>query len=347
MGRKKEASNSLALNPPAGPPDDGRASVWFPLPPADPLTGHIASALWDQPGAPGPWQAARLSTAAYLYRESTTGWTVAAKFISAKTNSDAERHAARERDLTLQARAIWPDGGALRVVEPLGVWRGVLLLEYVPGLTLEDVIAIRRSQPGTLVPALELAAAFLTGLHAHSPEMEDPTPADFVDMAAGAHKLVATLSKHGVLQDEPVIAGALDRLIDRWAQSPSMRDYTPNFVHGDATTTNFVFPTIGSVVGIDWERAKVMDPAGDVGRLLAEVAHSITRHGGSAAEALEAVEVVSRAYGAACVGGELCAHLLERARFYQAASTLRIARNGWLTHLERTRLAAQALALLC
>jgi hypothetical protein len=33
-------------------------------------------------------------------------------------------------------------------------------------------------------------------------------------------------------------------------------------------------------------------------------------------------------------------------RFYQASSTFRIARNGWLPRLERTDLVAQALALL-
>ena len=38
--------------------------------------------------------------------------------------------------------------------------------------------------------------------------------------------------------------------------------------------------------------------------------------------------------------------LVYRARFYQATSTLRIARNGWLSRLDRLALILQAFALL-
>jgi hypothetical protein len=38
--------------------------------------------------------------------------------------------------------------------------------------------------------------------------------------------------------------------------------------------------------------------------------------------------------------------LIERARFYQASSTLRIARNGWLSRLERSALVVEGMALL-
>jgi hypothetical protein len=38
--------------------------------------------------------------------------------------------------------------------------------------------------------------------------------------------------------------------------------------------------------------------------------------------------------------------IVRRARFYQASSTLRIARNGWVPRLARTALVAQAMALL-
>jgi hypothetical protein len=38
--------------------------------------------------------------------------------------------------------------------------------------------------------------------------------------------------------------------------------------------------------------------------------------------------------------------ILERARFHQAISALRIARNGWLSRLTRTGLVAHAMALL-
>jgi hypothetical protein len=38
--------------------------------------------------------------------------------------------------------------------------------------------------------------------------------------------------------------------------------------------------------------------------------------------------------------------LIERARFYRASSTLRIARNGWLSRPERSALVLEATALL-
>ena len=44
--------------------------------------------------------------------------------------------------------------------------------------------------------------------------------------------------------------------------------------------------------------------------------------------------------------GRAEAALRERAVFFRATSTLRIARNGWLSRLERTALVAEALALL-
>jgi hypothetical protein len=38
--------------------------------------------------------------------------------------------------------------------------------------------------------------------------------------------------------------------------------------------------------------------------------------------------------------------MIRRARFYRASSTLRIARNGWISRLDRTALVAQAMGLL-
>jgi len=100
------------------------------------------------------------------------------------------------------------------------------------------------------------------------------------------------------------------------------------------------------VIAIDWERAGPGDPAADLGRLIAEVTHSVVQHGGSAAEAAAYIDPLCRAYTLALPdewGGKA---LQERARFYQAISTLRMARNGWLSRLHRTALVARAMALL-
>jgi aminoglycoside phosphotransferase (APT) family kinase protein len=158
--------------------------------------------------------------------------------------------------------------------------------------------------------------------------------------------VVDDLVRWGVLESNPVVREGLNVAIDRWATDAALSEFTPTLTHGDATTTNFIFPWTGGVVVVDWERLQVADPAADLGRLLAELSHSIKQHGGSVAEALPFLERLADAYCSALAASQDARALLERARFYQASSTLRIARNGWVSRLDRTALVAQALALL-
>jgi aminoglycoside phosphotransferase (APT) family kinase protein len=230
------------------------------------------------------------------------------------------------------------------VVEPLALWRGVLFLEYVKGLRLEDVIAVRQSQPGDLTDSLERAVQFLTKFHVHGvqPDVEP----DFESSVRYAHDVVRQLSRYGVLQDYPIARDGVTRLIDRWAANSTMKGFVPTLTHGDTTTTNFVFPGHGGVVVVDWERLRLGDPAFDLGRLMAETTHSIDQHGGSVAEAEPFVRFIADTYRYALPASWDGDGLLKRARFYRASSTLRIARNGWVSRLDRTALVAQAMALL-
>jgi aminoglycoside phosphotransferase (APT) family kinase protein len=219
-----------------------------------------------------------------------------------------------------------------------------LFLEYVDGLTLEDVIAVRRSRPGTLATSLEGAAQLLAALHTNGrapsavPDPQAPI--------AYAREVVDDLVRWGVLESNPVVRDGLRSAIDRWADVWVGGKPTATLTHGDATTSNFMFPWTGGVVVVDWERLYVADPAGDLGRLLAEVSHSIEQHGGSIAEALPFLQRLADAYSRALAAEQDAQALLDRARFFQASSTLRIARNGWVSRLDRTALVAQALALL-
>ena len=119
-----------------------------------------------------------------------------------------------------------------------------------------------------------------------------------------------------------------------------------SFLHPRDQRPVFIFPWEGGVVAIDWERAKFADPASDLGRMMAEISHSIKQHGGSAVEAQPFVFSLAQAYCQALSGDWDKNALLDRARFYQALSTARIARNGWVSRLDRTALVAQAMALL-
>lgn len=319
--------------------------VWYSVPEDDPIATYIACTLWDQQTPPVSWEVACLSNAVYLYRETATMWAVVVKFYGVKTDvASAQRHAEREFESTVQAHACCPTNAQARTLQPLAVWKGALFLEYVDGLTLEDVIAIRRHRPGTLLPSLTATAELLAALHVHG-KQSDSIPT-FDEPLAKALKIVQTLVDHGVLHDDPVIAEGLQRLINRWAIDPTMREFVPTFIHGDATTTNFIFPWNGGIVGVDWERFKIADPAADLGRLLAEISHSLNQQGGSVEEAVPDLEHTIEAYCKRLPADWDLGCFLMRTRFYRAISTLRIARNGWVSRLDRTALVAQALALL-
>jgi aminoglycoside phosphotransferase (APT) family kinase protein len=308
------------------------------------VSEYLTDEHWDQSQRPVSWEVARLSQAAYVYRETSTQWSAVAKFYGAKTGEEAHRYADREFDNTQKAQAANLTDRGLRAVEPIATWRGVLVLEYIDGLTLEDVIAVRRSRPGTLSPSLAGAARLLQTLHANS--IQPGATPEFESSLTKARKYVRDLERWGVLESDPVVGDALSKLLERWSAVTTMTAYAPVLIHGDATTTNFMFPWSGGVVGVDWERLYAGDPAFDLGRLMAEVSHSIHQHGGSVAEAVPFISHLSNAYCQALDGPEDAEALLERARFYQAASTLRIARNGWVSKLDRMGLVAQALALL-
>lgn len=338
-----QADGELALFQPPADPHETRRGEWLAVSAFDPMVEYLEAEHW--PGeAPGTWEVARLSATAYAYRESGTGWALVVKYYTAKAGSDAERHAQREWDNTHLVRSLGLAEEGLRALRPVALERGVLLLEYVEGLTLEDTISVRRSQPGLLMDRLALAARLLAILHVSAQRAE--VPPNFEPGVDYARKVVDNLARHGVLQEELLVRHALDTLVGRWADRPEMSEFRPVLIHGDPTTTNFVFPGAHGVVAIDWERLTVADPAADLGRLMAEVSHSVVRHGGSAEEAEALVGHVVQGYQLSVPRQWDRAALQERARFYRASSTLRIARNGWLSRLERTGLVAQALALL-
>lgn len=333
--------------PPLGPPSadvDISLGDWFRPCNTELLEQYIADRIWDQQASPEGWEVARLSSAAFIYREIKTRWSLVAKFYVEKTGVRAERHARRELSFNRLARDLGLVDAGLRAVEPLQVWRGVLLLEHVQGLTLEDIIAIRRSHPGTLIPALELAVRLLVRLHRLSEDPEQPPDPELA--ISDATKYVQNLAKHGVLKRRTVLRRTLLEAIDRWAAHEEMSSFIPCLTHGDATTTNFVLPPDEGVVAIDWERAKVGDPAADLGRLMAECSHCILEHGGDSGQAERAVSILGRRYREYRELGEVSHAFLKRARFHRALSTLRIARNGWLAREYRLALVAQAAQLL-
>jgi thiamine kinase-like enzyme len=229
-------------------------------------------------------------------------------------------------------------------VQPVASQKGVLFLEYVEGFTLEDQIAIRRSQPGKLFHSLEAIGKLLSKLHTES--SEEPSEPEFGSAVDYAYKVLDNLVKHGVLQNHPIVQNRIAYLIKRWNQYQDMREFRLALNHGDATSSNFIFPKAGGVVAIDWERSKFADPAADLGRLMAEVTHAINQHGGDYSEGHIYAQELGEAYCRYLPENRDRKELLHRAQFYEAISTLRIARNGWLSRKDRLALVMQGFALL-
>lgn len=254
------------IEPPVDVPEVQRGT-WLRLPADDPVTEYVAETLWHRPERPISWVTARLSQAAYIFRETASGWAVVAKFYGVKAGSSADKHATRELDCIRRVQATGASDGDGRAVVPLGLWRGVLFLEYVRGLRLEDVIAVRQSHPGRLGDSLESAVEFLTRLHLCG--LQPAAEADFESSVRYTHGVVEELEKYGLLQDDPIAADGIRRLIDHWAVAPTMKAFAPSLIHGDTTTTNFIFADQDGVVVIDWERLGTGDPAFDLGRLMA------------------------------------------------------------------------------
>lgn len=332
---------------PIEPPEDFldlRSGEWGALPKSGPVIEHITQNYWPGPGFPDTWKVARFSKAVYLFQEQKTRWTVVVKFYSTKTASNAEKYAARELQRIEEVQALGLREGRLRAIRAFGAWRGVLFLEYVPGLTLADLIAVRQSHPGRLKPGLVGIAQILAKLHQAS---ANPAISPAIEPAVTeALKIIAELERHGVLENERFVAAQLRNLVNHWSDKVHLSQYTPCLIHGDTTTTNFVFPDEDTVVAIDWERLWVGDPAADLGRLAAEIAHSLQRQGGHGNEAEGLFEHLYQAYFQAGSTGLEDEAFIKRASFYQASSTLRIARNGWVPRLERMILIAQAMSLL-
>ena len=321
-----------ALRPPAADVDGNR---WYAVPLGDEFVRHLT----DRFGAGPSWHVTRLFGAAYAYRPQT-GQTLVAKFYSAKTRLMIEHYATSERKAIERARRTLGEAA----VELLDQFRGVLIMPFVPGLSLQGAIAMRRNHAGTLSDQLVAIARLLATLHSKTRAAE-PRP-DFTPAVAYGRKVIQALSDFGVLEGDPLTRRALEDLIERWAQHPSMHDFVPALVHGDVTTGNFLFPGEAKVVALDWERSQLADPAQDLGRLAAEVTHSIVQHGGTVVEALRLIDDFTQAYCETLAPGSRPDALCRRVRFYRAISSLRIARNAWSPRSQRIALVAQALALL-
>lgn len=317
---------------------------WMPIHDSDPAAGYITGSLWDKEMGVPAWEAARFSKAVYLYREMRTRWTVIVKYYAPKTGQKAEKHASRELSCIQRVHSIGLSSGSLRAIQALDAWRGILFLEYIEGLTLADAVAVRQSRPGELVIGIKQVSALLARLHSAtlSQDLEIP-PTRAVDETI---KYIDELERWGILEQESDIAASLRFATRNWSERLFIPQNVAALTHGDATTTNFILPPDGGAVAIDWERMAPRDAAFDIGRLAAEVSHTIRQQGGRGTEVAYLIDHIYETYLRERPAISDTQSFIGRVRFYRASSLLRIARNGWVSRQDRMGLVAEALSLL-
>jgi tRNA A-37 threonylcarbamoyl transferase component Bud32 len=334
--------NESALPPP--PADYERG--WQPVPAGDAVIAYLLRQPWAGERERKGWQVRRLTGGAFLYR-APGGWQVVGKFYAAKTDRFPVEYARQELEAIRRARTALGGAGS-QVVREYALWQGIIFLEHVAGPTLEAILASRQLLETVGQARLEQVARLLARLHGAT--VQPAAWPDLTPVRQHAHGVVADLAAT-FPQGEPRRWRCLDELIAGVAGNPLLHSFTPVFTHGDATTGNFVFDAAGELVALDWERAQVADPAADLGRLLAEVGHSLRQQqqDGEAVAAL--LQATQDAYAQGSVhaghdGARQWQHLQSRARFYEAISMLRIARNAWVGLPFREELVRRAETLL-
>jgi aminoglycoside phosphotransferase (APT) family kinase protein len=328
------------------PPPVDYESGWQPVPEGDAVIAFLHRQPWASERERSGWLVRRLTGGAYLYR-APGGWQVVGKFYAAKTDRFPVEYARQELEAIRRARAALPAAGK-EVVRPYTLWHGVIFLEYLSGPTLEQILGSPHALMARSEAGLREVARFLARLHGATAQ-----PAawpNFNPVHEHAQRVIADLAAD-LLRGEPRRWQCLRDLVARQAECESLSSFTPVFTHGDATTGNFIFDSAGDLVALDWERAQVADPAADLGRLLAEVGHSLRQQRYDESAVVALLQATKDAYGEWDAGAGARAddrweRLQSRARFYEAIGMLRIARNAWVGRPFRQSLVERAEALL-
>lgn len=185
---------------------------------------------------------------------------------------------------------------------------------------------------------LACLASFLHRLHSRTWASDGGIALGHV--ASYFDRIVAKLCRQTLLS----AAGAAEYLAlrDVWLARADMgRDVAT--VHGDATPTNFMFPTDCEVVAIDLERMRRADPVFDVGMVCGELKHAFLWRTGNRYAAEPFIRHFLDEYARHFLDpADAFWRVTRRVPFYMALTALRIARNDWLDWAHRQRLVWEA-----
>ncbi len=285
----------------------------------------------------------------YLYEECRSHTRVVGKFFMSGGHGTAEsiRRMQQEFENLQFLRGYGLAGYPHHVVRPLGTnaWlNSILVEEYTAGIPLSAFVneAIHRGQSQPLFEKLTALGYFLATLHNRTANGQS---VDFHQDCACLDRLVRKL------QNQQVI-GAWDAeelywLRDRWREKPRMWEDTQVLVHGDATPSNLLFGSGLSVIAIDLERMKRADRAFDLGRIAGELQHYFLQASGNKHAAEPFIGHFLWEYACHFPDRHRAFHSISgRLPFQMALTLLRIARNSWVSPLQRGRLVEEAKIIL-
>ncbi len=285
----------------------------------------------------------------YLYEECNSRTQVVGKFFlsGGHDTGDAVHRMRQEFDNLELLRSYGLAGYPHHVVRPLGTnaWlNSILVEEYAAGVPLsayvDDAIHQGRSEP--LFAKLTALAYFLATLHNRTANGQG---VDFHQDCAYLDRLVRKLQKQHVVGDRD--ADELYWLRDRWRGKPRMWEDNQVLVHGDATPSNLLFGRGLSVIAIDLERMKRADRTFDLGRIAGELQHYFLQATGQTQSAEPFVGHFLWEYACHFPDRGRAFHAITaRLPFQMALTLLRIARNSWVSLLQRGRLVEQARIVL-
>jgi Ser/Thr protein kinase RdoA (MazF antagonist) len=118
-------------------------------------------------------------------------------------------------------------------------------------------------------------------------------------------------------------------------------------VHGDATPSNLLFGRGLSVIAIDLERTKRADRTFDLGRIAGELKHYFLQAGGNEHAAEPFIGHFLWEYSCHFPDrNRAFRSITGRLPFQMALTLLRIARNSWVSAVQRARLVEEARIIL-
>ncbi len=319
------------------------------LPPEHLLSRHCRRVLAATgQTAPSAFLAARLPGSRPVFRFSSPEGVplLVGKFFAAVPPATAQDRALVAEGQHYRGASCWGglEGRLPGVLEPAPELKLGLLLEYVPGPTLDDFLARGRDSEAAaaaLRERLRRLARLLAWFHTRPlPSVPvSPLPA-FLYLEKLRHQLhcQGLLESAGLrlLEEAPASwGGAFAKLEDRQV-----------LLHGDATPTNFLFPD-GGAVAVDLERLRPGDRLFDLGWVAGELKHAFAWRFRDPTGAGPFITAFLGAYReAAAADAALSGRLARLTPFYLALALLRIARNAYLVWDHRRFLVEEALSLL-